>query len=96
MAKEYARSFYQSKAWEKTRRAYYYTQHGLCERCGRPGDIVHHVTYITEANINDPSVTMNHDNLELLCQTCHNREHMKTDPIRDGLKFSSDGKILSK
>lgn len=40
-----------------------------------PGEIVHHKRYITPKNINDPKVTLNFRNLELLCRDCHNKEH---------------------
>lgn len=73
--KDYAESFYLSKSWRSTRNAYYKSKCGLCERCGRAGDIVHHKKYITPKNIRDPQVTLNWANLELLCQDCHNKQH---------------------
>ena len=33
MAKEYAKAFYNSEAWKKTRKAYYDSKGGMCERC---------------------------------------------------------------
>lgn len=90
-----AKRFYKSKAWRKCRDAYFISQHGLCERCGDPGLIVHHKVYIDAQNINDPRVTLNHDNLELLCLTCHNREHFKgADAVRDGLRFDENGDLI--
>jgi hypothetical protein len=55
---------------------------GLCERClaqgiYRPGVIVHHKCYIGPDNINDPNVTLNFSNLELLCREHHAAEHYK-------------------
>lgn len=73
--KEYARSFYNSKAWRLCSRGFMLSKDGLCERCGRIADICHHKTYITPENINDPEITLNWDNLEALCQDCHNKEH---------------------
>lgn len=70
--------FYGSKRWQKIRRAYKIYRHGLCERCGQPGEIVHHKNYVTTKNIYEPAITMSFDNLELLCMTCHNQEHMAT------------------
>ena len=35
---------------------------------------MHHKIYLTPQNINDPAVTLAEDNLELLCQDCHNKE----------------------
>ena len=39
------------------------------------GYIVHHKCYIDANNIYDTSITLNFDNLELLCMDCHNKEH---------------------
>lgn len=53
---------------------------GLCERCKargiyKPGYIVHHKEYITPGNISNPNITLNLDNLEYVCEDCHNKEH---------------------
>jgi 5-methylcytosine-specific restriction endonuclease McrA len=74
--REFARSFYKSTAWKKCRESYIAKVFGLCERCGSGGKIVHHKIYLNERNINEPSVTLAHENLELLCHCCHNQEHM--------------------
>ena len=78
--REFAESFYKSKTWQDCRAAYVKRVGGLCERCLArgmyvPGVIVHHKTHITPNNINDPAVTLNPDNLELLCRDCHGNEH---------------------
>lgn len=78
--KEYAKAFYKSRAWKRTQEAYKRSRGGLCERCESrglivPGVIVHHKTYITPERINDTSITLNWDNLELLCRDCHAQEH---------------------
>src|SRR5690606_25521048 len=49
--KPWAKWFYKSKAWQKTREAYIAARHGLCERCGAGGKIVHHKVYLTPDNI---------------------------------------------
>lgn len=41
------------------------------------GDIVHHKCYINSKNIFNPNVTLNFENLELLCIDCHNKEHFE-------------------
>ncbi len=92
--KEYAKKFYKSRAWLKCREAYISKVHGLCERCSAPGKIVHHKSYITPTNINDPSITLSHDNLELLCQTCHNVEHHASEAIEKGLRFDEQGNVI--
>lgn len=74
--------FYKSPAWRKTRAAYIKSVGGLCERCLSEGKIikgyiVHHKTYITKDNINDPNITLSWSNLEYLCHDCHNKEHFQ-------------------
>ena len=92
-----AKRFYWSGAWKKCRASYIQSVFGLCERCNKPGDIVHHKIYIDHSNVNDPSITLNHDNLEYLCQTCHNREHFeKYSPTRDDVMFDEFGNLISK
>lgn len=94
MAKDYAVKFYKSKAWKRVRQAYFNSQFGLCERCGEPGEIVHHKTYITPENIHDPEITLNFNNLELLCQDCHNKEHHSKPLTREGLTFDNKGNLI--
>ena len=77
---EYAEKFYKSKRWQKTKSAYSSFRRGLCERClakgiYTSGEIVHHKVHITPENITDPSVTLNFDNLELVCRQCHGELH---------------------
>lgn len=93
--KEYAKQFYKSKAWQRTRYAYIVSRQGLCERCGAGGKIVHHKQYITPSNIEDAQITLNHENLELLCADCHNQEHFKKyEAIHTGMAFDSNGQII--
>jgi len=93
--KEWAKKFYKSKAWRQCRDAYFVYKHGLCERCQQPGKIVHHKKYLTPENINDPDVSLNWNNLELLCQDCHNREHHeKHSPTRHDVKFDEYGNLV--
>ena len=78
--KPYAESFYKSVAWKECRAAYAKSVGGLCERCLKrglyvPGVIVHHKVHVTPDNINNGSITLNPDNLELLCRDCHAEEH---------------------
>jgi 5-methylcytosine-specific restriction protein A len=92
--REFAKHFYHSKAWKDCRASYIMKVHGLCERCEAGGKIVHHKIYLNEENIHDPAITLSHDNLELLCQDCHNAEHMKRGAIAKGLRFDDDGQIV--
>lgn len=79
MAQEFAKAFYHGNAWKKCR--YDYIQKrilydgGLCERCkDKTGYTVHHKKHLTPQNINNPDVTLNHNNLEYLCKDCHDLE----------------------
>ena len=95
MAREFAISFYNSKEWKKCREAYKQSVYGLCERCGSPGGEVHHKIYLTPENINDPNITLNWDNLELLCASCHSKEHNeKYGPLQEGLMFDENGDLV--
>lgn len=78
--REFAKTFYSSKAWQRCRAAYAESKGNLCERCLAkglivPGEIVHHKIHLTEKNVSDPMVALNWDNLALLCRECHAQEH---------------------
>lgn len=100
MAREFARKFYNSKAWKKCREAYKQSVNGLCERCLKagkyvPGDEVHHKIYLTPENIDDPYITLSFENLELLCSSCHSIEHNeKYSPLREGFGFDENGDLI--
>jgi len=89
--KAWAKEFYESSSWRECRAAYLISQHNVCERCGDIAKVVHHKKYLTAKNINDVSITLNWDNLEALCQDCHNKEH-HNKPKR--YSFDSDGNII--
>ena len=80
MSKEFARTFYNSTAWKDCREAFKKQRRYLCEECLKkgmlvPGEIVHHKAELTPNNIDDPSITLNFDNLKLVCRECHAKEH---------------------
>lgn len=93
MARDFAKAFYGSKAWLKCRAAFVKSRFGLCERCGKAGLIVHHKILLTPANIHDPSVTLNWENLEYLCLDCHNRTHGASSTA-DDVEFDEDGNLI--
>ncbi|MHB9947003.1 HNH endonuclease [Clostridium botulinum] len=96
MAKEFAKPFYKSKEWQRCREGFIKSVYGLCNRCGKPGYIVHHKIKLTPQNINNTYVTLSWDNLEYLCHDCHNKEHMSKDHkvIREGLMFNDKGEVI--
>lgn len=65
----------------------------MCEQCGAGGVIVHHKTSLTPQNINDPDVTFGWENLELLCQCCHNRVHGSVSTSAD-TRFDAAGNLI--
>lgn len=78
--REFATKFYKSQAWKNTRESYAKYRRHLCEDClakglYTPGEIVHHIINLTPENINDPNVTLNFNNLRLVCRRCHAEEH---------------------
>ena len=80
MAKEFARKFYNSKAWKNCRNEYGKKAHWLCENCLRkgiykPGEIVHHKIELDPVTIEHPEIALSFDNLELLCRDCHAAAH---------------------
>lgn len=72
--------FYNTKGWDKCRKAFKQERGGLCEVCLSKGLIVpavhiHHKIPITPENLNDPSITLSFDNLMSLCEECHAEQH---------------------
>ena len=80
-------AFYVTWTWRKCRTAFAKSKGNLCESCLKRGIIepgskdqpleVHHKIPLTADNVNDPNVTMNWDNLELLCKKCHDEQKAK-------------------
>lgn len=96
MAKNYAKSFYKSKSWLSCRAAYIAERimidGGMCQHCGRvPGYIVDHIEEISPSNIGDPEITLNHDNLQYICQPCHNIKTFRRGTV---ILFGEDGQPL--
>ncbi len=98
MAKFWAKKFYQSEAWKATRESVFIDKAGICERCkgiNGPGEIVHHKIWLTSKNINDVNITLNKNNLELLCRVCHALEHEGKESTVQGLRFNERGELVS-
>lgn len=96
MAREFAGNFYKTAAWISCRTAYAKSVGGLCERCQgkgiyKPGEIVHHKTWLNRENIHDPEITLNFKNLQLLCRDCHAEVHRKEQERR--YKIAEDGTV---
>jgi 5-methylcytosine-specific restriction enzyme A len=100
MARDFSKRLYNSAKWRKCREGYIASKHGLCERClskgtHTPANTVHHIEYLTPDNINDVTITLNWDNLELLCATCHQHEHyLRHGVTRIGTRFDEYGDLV--
>ena len=101
MARKFAKPFYNSKAWKDCRESYKKAipkyKRGLCEQCYEKGkheigDEVHHKIWLTPNNINDPNITLNHDNLILLCYECHKAIHTKR--VKKRYVFNDKGELI--
>lgn len=86
--------FYKSDDWHLVRAKVIVRENGLCEKCKRPGNEVHHIIHLTVNNVDDPSVSLNPDNLMLLCTDCHNKEHHRFGKHPSRCTFSKDGDLI--
>lgn len=102
MAKDYAKGFYKSRAWQRCRASFIAEREsidgGLCQHCGRKrGYIVDHIEEISPGNINDVDIILNHNNLQYLCLECHNTKTFKKHKsTRQNLFFDEEGNIFKK
>ena len=96
MSKGILRKFYNSKQWRKTSNLYLKSKNFLCERCGAPAEICHHKKYLNEFNYGNYDISLNFENLESLCMTCHNIEHFGKNYENEGNRqviFDKSGNI---
>lgn len=78
-------NFYRSKEWERLRAQLQIERTNedgyiMCAHCGKPilkkyDCIAHHRIELTDENVNDFSVSLNPENVELIHFSCHNRIH---------------------
>lgn len=77
--------FYGRSKWKKCRDAYKAKCHYICEKCGAPADVVHHIKELVGNDYYDnPEKCYGEDNLMCLCHTCHNNIHHGSQAIADG------------
>ena len=82
MAKEWALRLYKSKEWRELRRTLIQERGARCERCGKVvGDtsrmIADHIIELTPDNVQDVMIALNQDNVQLICEDCHNLKHQR-------------------
>lgn len=97
--KPWAEKFYNSDRWRACRDTFLQGKLYLCERCSTklvpvPAKIAHHKIYLTKHNIHDPYIALSFDNLESLCQDCHNKEHHKTVTAATRYNFDEAGNVV--
>ena len=85
--------FYKSAAWQIAREIKIRDANGKCERCGALGEEVHHKIRLTVLNVVNPEISLNQENLELLCKKCHNIELKRFSKQQ---QFDEDGNLISK
>lgn len=85
--------FYHSGSWRKVRNIIVKHYLGLCQECGATGSEVHHKIPLTVDNVNDPMISLNPDNLTLLCKSCHDAIRSEGS-IRKDLMFDADGNVI--
>jgi len=76
-------SFYCSKTWRMFRQNYLADEKHkpICARCGKviteDLDLIlhHYKTHLTVANYRDASISLNPDNIQIVCHACHNIIH---------------------
>ena len=74
--------FYTTKAWRDLAYSLKIQANGSCNRCGHNVIdfkylIGHHKIELSEDNVEDVSVSLNPDNIEVICHDCHNKEHRR-------------------
>ena len=107
MARDFARSFYASKEWDKVRQFVLMRDRYVCQHCGLPAQEVHHKTHLSPENIWDTSITLNPENLVSLCKDCHFAEHtrdkeagkrkargLSEGACADGFHFDASGQLV--
>jgi len=85
--------FYKSVPWQVAREIKIRDANGKCERCGALGEEVHHKIRLTVLNVINPEISLNQENLELLCKKCHNIEHKRFSKQQ---QFDEDGNLISR
>lgn len=81
MALDPIHAFYCRKEYLTLAQACKVKSGGICARCGKAFDFKelrpHHIIELTLDNIDDVNITLNPDNIEVLCHDCHNATHKR-------------------
>lgn len=95
-----AKSFYDSRAWQRCREVVLKRDNHLCQECLRHGRLtratmVHHKQHYRTHK----SLAYDADNLESLCASCHNREHPERNRkskkrVKDAVVFKGNPDVF--
>lgn len=72
-----------------------YNLTGEFVKVGVIGTEVHHKIHLTPDNVSDPEISMNQDNLMLLCNECHNKEHGRFEGKKE-YEFDADENMVKR
>lgn len=97
---EKCEKFYHSTLRRKTRKAFLESVNYTCANCGKVGNLVHHKIPLDDKKVDDVRFSINFDNLECLCKSCHDSIHHRLEG-RNGnenphfiVTFDEDGNTL--
>lgn len=81
MALDPIHAFYCSKDYLDLSIALKIKSDGRCAICGKIFPIsslrTHHITELNTENVNNPQITLNPNNIMVICHDCHNKEHRR-------------------
>lgn len=87
--------FYKSKMWIRARDLKRRLAKGICEECGCTGQEVHHIIPLTLENIDNPLISIDQSNLQLLCKSCHDAKRSSAEKeVRSDISFDAEGNVI--
>ncbi len=80
------KEFYWDSPWKAFRKRIVLERKNICEECGKhilknKETIVHHIKELTMENVNDYNISLNPDNVKVVCQRCHNAIHERFSTV---------------
>lgn len=91
------KQLYNSKLWKDTRRLALRRDSYTCNRCYDRASEVHHIIPLDATNLNNIEVSLNLDNLECLCKSCHSKETVgATGDIDEQYEFNELGEVVKR
>lgn len=77
--------FYCSKNYRELSKLLKLKSKGVCSECGQRVPLsrlrTHHIIELNLNNIHDVNITLNEENIKVICDDCHNREHRRYSTI---------------